>query len=336
MKIASFNSSNLRLLCFFKQLVLSTPDVEDQDSSNEAEETAFALTGPADISSNRDHGPVQPVLKNFPKTQMGRNARCFQSLWYASYQWLEYSQSANAAFCFSCRHFPPAGKVIEPAYTTVGFRNWKKAQTNQTGFPQHARSPQHNNAMIAWSDYRTIRSSANVNVLQMQSDAHVRLVAENRQYIKAIAEVLLITATQNIAQRGDSENMVDLDGNFLQILNLLAKHDAIIAKKMLHGPQNARYTSKDIQNELIAVMADLVRDQIVDEVKESGYFSICVDESKDISKKEQIALVLRYYFDCSIKESFLEFKSAAGLDAESLSKSIIASLQVNWFIALIF
>ena len=101
--------------------------------------------------------------------------------------------------------------------------------------------------MIAWSDYKAIRSSDNVNVLQMQSDAHVRLVTENRQYIKTIAEVLLITATQNIAQRGHNENMDDLDGNFLQILKLLSKHDAIVAKKLFEGPKNARYTSKDIR-----------------------------------------------------------------------------------------
>lgn len=182
--------------------------------------------------------------------------------------------------------------------------------------------------MMAWSDYKAMKSSGNLNVLQMQSDAHVRLVAENRHYVKAIAEVLLITATQNISQRGQNENMEDLNGNYLQILHLLSKHDAVIAKKLFQGPHNARYTSKDIQNELIAVMADLVRDQIVDEVKESVYFSICVDESKDISKKEQIALVLRYYYDGYIKESFLEFKSASGLDAGALSKSIISSLQV--------
>ena len=41
-------------------------------------------------------------------------------------------------------------------------------------------------------------------------------------------------------------------------------------------------------------MADMVRKQISDEIKEAGHFAIMVDESKDISKKEQISVVVRY------------------------------------------
>ena len=45
-----------------------------------------------------------------------------------------------------------------------------------------------------------------------------------------------------------------------------------------------------------------------------------------MSKKEQISLTVRYYFRGSIQECFLEFKAAAGLDAETLAKSVISSL----------
>jgi len=72
-------------------------------------------------------------------------------------------------------------------------------------------------------------------------------------------------------------------------------------------------------------MADLVRDQILDEVEESRFFSLSVDECKDVSKKQQISLTVRYYFRGTIQECFLEFQAAAGLDAETLAKSVILS-----------
>ena len=74
-------------------------------------------------------------------------------------------------------------------------------------------------------------------------------------------------------------------------------------------------------------MASVVRDQIIDEIKESVYFSVMADESKDISKKEQISLVLRFYSHKQINECFMEFKPASGLDAMSLANSILESFQ---------
>lgn len=40
-------------------------------------------------------------------------------------------------------------------------------------------------------------------------------------------------------------------------------------------------------------MGDMVRKSIVDGVKKAVYFSILADQSKDASKKEQLAIVLR-------------------------------------------
>lgn len=54
------------------------------------------------------------------------------------------------------------------------------------------------------------------------------------------------------------------------------------------------------------------------EVKECVYFSILVDETKDITKTEQLSVVLRYFFEGEIKERFLGFTPLIGLDANSL------------------
>lgn len=67
-------------------------------------------------------------------------------------------------------------------------------------------------------------------------------------YIKTIAEVLRLTAMQNVAQRGHVEN----DGsqnkrNFVEMMELISKHSPLVAKKM-NGAGNAKYISNTIQN----------------------------------------------------------------------------------------
>ncbi|KAK0156605.1 hypothetical protein N1851_000037 [Merluccius polli] len=47
-------------------------------------------------------------------------------------------------------------------------------------------------------------------------------------------------------------------------------------------------THHDIQNELIEIMAKMVRGQVIEKVKLGEHFALMVDETKDISKKEQI------------------------------------------------
>lgn len=98
-----------------------------------------------------------------------------------------------------------------------------------------------------------------------------------------------MTATENTAQRGHRETTdSERKGMFLSMLELLAKHDPMIRKRLQNQPKNAMYTSKTIQNEILQCLAGMVKDNIIKEVKESQQFSIIVDETKDIQKKEQI------------------------------------------------
>ena len=67
--------------------------------------------------------------------------------------------------------------------------------------------------------------------------------------MKTVAEVLLLTATQNLAQRGHREEMATSDNpeNFRKIMQLVVRHDASIADRFVVNPDVVtRYTSKDI------------------------------------------------------------------------------------------
>ena len=117
-------------------------------------------------------------------------------------------------------------------------------------------------------------------------------------------------------------------GSYLEILNLIALHDHVINERLKNGPKHAKYTSPDIQNALIHIM---VQKSICLSVQKAGVYTILADETKDCSKKEQLAIVLRYVDveEGKLFEHFLTYVEATSLDACSLSEFILHSLRKN-------
>lgn len=179
--------------------------------------------------------------------------------------------------------------------------------------------------MLAWAEYE--KSTSSTSSLSASLDAEYnKLVKENREYIKVVGETLLLTALQNIAQRAHKESEGENKGHFLSIMELVAKHNPTVKRKMT-SQRNATYLGHDTQNEIIDCLAEMVRTSITSEVTQSEAFSILVDETKDLSKTEQMSFVIRYYYTGSVCESFLAFEAAQPLDAASLSQKIIQMLQ---------
>ena len=148
--------------------------------------------------------------------------------------------------------------------------------------------------------------------------------------MKTLCEIILLCSNQEIALRGHRENDASTNkGNFIEILNLVAKHDEVVSSRLSHLPRNAIYTSPKVQNDLLHIMAGIVHKEIALAVQNAGVFSILADESKDISKQEQLVIVLRYVdkTTCNVFERFLTFVKAESLNAESLSDYIIRTLR---------
>ena len=67
-----------------------------------------------------------------------------------------------------------------------------------------------------------------------------------------------------IALRGHDESNSSLNkGNFREILLLISNYDPIVKRRLLNGPRNAQYTSPEIQNEILNIMGNMVRDQLL-------------------------------------------------------------------------
>ena len=151
---------------------------------------------------------------------------------------------------------------------------------------------------------------ADQTVTSLFNESHAKLVERNRSYLKIIADTLRLTAVQNIAQRGHRESTTDDDnnrGNSLEILSFMKNYSEILEDRLENGPQNAKYTHHTIQDAILEIFSDIILDEITKEIKEAEYFALLVDETKDLSKQEQITFVLRYVFECEVREEFLNW-----------------------------
>lgn len=50
-----------------------------------------------------------------------------------------------------------------------------------------------------------------------------------------------------------------------------------------------------MQNEILDCLAAVIKEEISQEVKTNRQFSVIVDETKDVQKKEQMSFVVRYF-----------------------------------------
>ena len=84
-------------------------------------------------------------------------------------------------------------------------------------------------------------------------------------------------------------------GNFHALLKFrVDAGDTILGEHLSTAARNATYTSSVIQNEIIAVLADHIRDQIIAKVRAARWFTVVADEVTDAANEEQLNLVLRY------------------------------------------
>ena len=87
-------------------------------------------------------------------------------------------------------------------------------------------------------------------------------------------------------------------GVFVELLTLLAEAgDDVIAGHLNSAANNAKYTSPQIQNEMISIIGSSIQEIISKQVREAEVFSILMDETTDVSHREQVAMFVRFVQD---------------------------------------
>ena len=326
--------------------VVSSMDISGQRSSSDSmpalidttEKSVASVSAteqtPSDIAPNAGHPPCQPLIR-FPTTDITGKQRSFNAQWYKLYDWIEYSVQKDAVFCYPCRLFQSSG-MSHNTFTVTEYRDWKHASGKGGILTVHNKCATHVDAMAAWAQYK-LNTSHNSTIDQRMKSNRAQVIKNNRHYLKALVEVVLLCAQQEIGLRGHRESSEARNrGNFLEILEVLAAHDPVVSQRLKEGPKNAVYTSPEMQNTFLNIMGKMVREQICSEVRRAGMYSIMVDETKDCSKTEQMSIALRYWDTASMKvnERFLTFVEAKSLTAEDLTKYIINTLKVEYHLDL--
>ena len=93
--------------------------------------------------------------------------------------------------------------------------------------------------------------------------------------------------------------------------------------------QNATYTSKSSQNELLLCIKEFIQTKIIYEIKQQSigpYYGIQCDEVRDSSNWEQLGLVIRYVKCHMPCEKLLEFMPCETTTGEALCQSAVKCL----------
>ncbi|KAL4281421.1 hypothetical protein GQ457_03G013840 [Hibiscus cannabinus] len=142
-------------------------------------------------------------------------------------------------------------------------------------------------------------------VLQRQNAEEIQ---NNKLRLQVSIEAARWLTFQNCPFRGhdESENSENR-GNFIELIKFVASFDKRLEKVVLqNAPGNAQYISSTIQKEIMHIFASKVRADIRKEIGEAK-FCVILDESQDISLREQMAIVLRFVDENGeLKERFFD------------------------------
>lgn len=277
----------------------------------------------------------------FPASVFGKKKLRFQKHWMSRFSWLVYTKS-DGALCKYCVLFAheTSGKgshQMLKSLVTEPFRDWKHALEC---FNEHSSNAYHKNAIIMGSNFLKVCHDSNLDIRNTVSETRKKQVEENRKKLIPIIETIKFCGRQGLALRGtndsgpitnsDEEPKVN-DGNFRALLRFkLRSGDRNLADHMQNVALNATYISPNIQNELISIIGNLIQKKIVNNVKETEYFSILADESMDISRLEELSISVRYTQKQDnifvIKEDFLCFVRVENLTGQTIAEKILSSL----------
>ena len=100
---------------------------------------------------------------------------------------------------------------------------------------------------------------------------------------------------------------------------------------MQHIPKNAVYTSPKIQNEVIEILAEMVRENIVADIKSSDvpWFTLLEDGTRDKNNRENVSIGIRYVKEGKVFESLLGIYTTKKLDAKTFTELTLDILEKN-------
>ena len=270
-------------------------------------------------------GRPTPDFKNLHQTA-GKNKiiRCFQRSWSAKKEWLCGCSVKNRLSCFPCLLFATKSHV----WKETGFCDLKNFPRS---FCKYENSNNHIQSQIT---SKTLGYTRIDLALSEQQRLCITLrnskVTENREILKCLIKATCFLAKQELAFCGNDESENSFNrGNYVELIYAFAENDERLAR---HLKTSSVFSglSNQIQNDLIELVAEVVRSDIMKDISEASFIAVKVDETTDVTQKAQISVILRYVNEKSykIKEAFLEFDDVSDdIRADAIARYILDMLE---------
>lgn len=209
----------------------------------------------------------------------------------------------------------------EKTFTTSGMTDWKNLSAL---VKRHETESCHVNASARAECYKDIQSGTSESINKKMSDSAKITIEKNRHILKKIVEVIVLCAKQNIPLRGHTEE----NSNFSAILTTFAKSDDILSAHLASAHYNAKYTSPEVQNEIIDICSEQIKDNILRSCRSCPFFALMADEATDKATKEQLSLCVRFVDGTgAVREEFLGFVECSSIKGNELCTKILSFLQ---------
>lgn len=280
-------------------------------------------------------GPYQIHSKSYPKDDTGRRFKInhfFRKLsngMEVKRSWLVYSSSGDSVFCYCCKLF----NETKSSLGKEGYHDWKNiAET----LKQHERSPNHETSFLKWKELE-IRINNSKTIDNINEKIIKTEIQHWRQVIERIIYLIRLLGNQNLALRGTQDKLnVENNGNFLKLIEFLGQFDPVMRKhirKITSDNIHTHYLGKEIQNEIINLLAKQIRLHILKNLKEAKYYSIVLDCTPDISNKEQMTMIFRFVTisedtgEVTINEHFVDFIQLYDTSGFNMTKVLLDKLR---------
>ncbi|XP_050065690.1 zinc finger MYM-type protein 1-like, partial [Aphis gossypii] len=257
-------------------------------------------------------GPCQPTNNVF-KYPTNEEHRSFQESWFTkklndgtlvNRDWLSYSISIDKMFCFHCQIF---GRTKRDNWVINGVSKWKNTLHKML---VHETSSNHIDASLKFK----LRNQV-LPILPSLTEKRKFEVLCNRGIVKELIDITLFLSRHSLAFRGHREKWSDsLRGNFKDLWSFISWRR---------------------QNELVECISDEIVGIISKSIKDSPFFSVSLDTTFDVSRKEQLSFIVRYIDQNSgsIYErliAVLETPITTGCELMNVFRQTCDSLNLDW------
>ncbi|KAG5586379.1 hypothetical protein H5410_046813 [Solanum commersonii] len=211
-------------------------------------------------------------------------------------------------------------------YTKTGLRSWNRALAR---FRKHVGDV---NSIHDKCFNKMLDLSNHHQSIQVVIDKHSqKLKNEYRMCLEALIDVSRLLLQYGLPFRGHDESESSINQScFLEFLRWHGDKRSYVEKVILeNAPQNDTLTCPMIQKDIANACAKETLKAIIGDLN-GDYFGILVDESKDISHKEQMTLVLRFVNkNGEVVERFIGLVHVSDTSTCSLKISIYSLFSIH-------